>query len=171
MSYYVYTLVDPRNNEVRYVGITINAEARLKQHIGEIGGNEKKVAWIKELKGQNLEPTMLVVDTADSVEQGRDRENYWIAYYLNKGIQLLNIAVSSAYYSRPKLEPEPKREIHSVLERVWEEYYSASEVCEKLDITNDTLQGWVRKRKVRRLRLPGLRNALYQRDEIDQLIS
>lgn len=61
---YIYILVDPRDNEVRYVGKTTQPLKRLKSHIYECK-NEKikhrRAKWIRKLTKENLMPIIKFV--------------------------------------------------------------------------------------------------------------
>lgn len=49
-TYTVYALIDPRNNAVRYVGITEHSiKKRLTEHLIGNDGNKTKIVWISEL--------------------------------------------------------------------------------------------------------------------------
>lgn len=60
--YYLYYLIDPITNKVRYIGITNNPERRLKEHIRDSKRkNSHKDNWIKKLIKFNLLPIQKVV--------------------------------------------------------------------------------------------------------------
>jgi predicted GIY-YIG superfamily endonuclease len=89
--YYVYELIDPRTNEIRYIGITARPEIRFTQHLNGINEpNGYKVEWIQELKEQGLLPEMRITETVDNKEEARELERYWIEYYLSRDVQLTN---------------------------------------------------------------------------------
>jgi hypothetical protein len=58
---YIYELLDPRTNEVRYVGKTKNLKKRYNAHLSNLGSMTKKTSWIKSLKAKNLKPIMRVI--------------------------------------------------------------------------------------------------------------
>ena len=61
--YYVYELLDPRTNEVRYIGKTKNTYKRFYEHISPslLVKNTHKNNWIKQLLKLNLRPIMRVI--------------------------------------------------------------------------------------------------------------
>lgn len=61
---YVYTLVDPRTGEPRYVGATKYPKRRLSGHKSG-ATNEDVKSWIEELESEGFEPEMFVVDVTD----------------------------------------------------------------------------------------------------------
>lgn len=76
-TYYIYLLIDPRDNIVRYVGCTINPKARLSGHKSSecvLGSKIEKADWVQSLKKENLMPVMRVVDTCQTVDEVRVKE-------------------------------------------------------------------------------------------------
>lgn len=87
---YVYTLTDPRDNQVRYVGITTSPAARISNHC--MRPQNATADWVEELNQAGLIPRMEVVEsTTLPAEDARAIENDWILYYrFVKGANLLN---------------------------------------------------------------------------------
>lgn len=90
--YVVYALIDPRDQAVRYVGVTNDVYARFKQHIRCDSGNQEKDIWIQDLRDHQL---MMVMQSLERVpyEQAFIREQYWINHYLAAGAHLFNRAL------------------------------------------------------------------------------
>jgi len=64
-TYYIYGLVDPITDEVRYIGRTIDMKARLICHISEAkSGNTDKCAWIRHLLDGSMKPTIICLEEA-----------------------------------------------------------------------------------------------------------
>jgi predicted GIY-YIG superfamily endonuclease len=89
--YTVYSLIDPRDNCTRYIGITDNVYQRMRAHTRD-EGNTAKNAWLSELKKEQLLFIMHSIEKVNTFEQALAREEYWIHHYLGQGIPLLNIA-------------------------------------------------------------------------------
>jgi hypothetical protein len=54
---YIYALLDPRDNEVRYIGKTINPKKRLQEHLSDSKREYNyRSMWIKSLLKENLKP-------------------------------------------------------------------------------------------------------------------
>lgn len=92
---YVYTLSDPRDNSVRYVGKTNNPQERLIFHLSLRESNQPKNEWIQELQGLELTPTMTVIETVyydiPHKTTASQREKYWIDFYRRQGAHLFNV--------------------------------------------------------------------------------
>lgn len=93
----VYVLIDPRNERVRYVGITEDVYARFYQHLRCLENNVDKNLWIQELKSENVMLIMRTVGLAETFEEAREREDYWIHHYLSQGERLLNVQLPQLF--------------------------------------------------------------------------
>lgn len=103
----IYALIDPRDNVVRYVGITNNIYERFKQHIRCDGTNARKDAWIRDLRDQQFMVYMHALERVETYEQALDREMFWIRHYLSQGILLTNISgVPVSKLPKPKTVAE-----------------------------------------------------------------
>ena len=59
---YIYGLVDPRDNSIRYIGKTVYPKNRLSGHINESNKfNHHRSKWIRSLLKLNLKPKLLVL--------------------------------------------------------------------------------------------------------------
>lgn len=84
----IYVLIDPRNNQIKYLGKTIKPlNKRLSSHMSD-NSKSKKSSWIKSLKSQNLKPIIKLIDTIE--KDWQFWEEYWITNIKMLGIDLLN---------------------------------------------------------------------------------
>lgn len=88
---YVDELVDPRTGITGYVGITNQPEQRKLVHFSGKYGNEYLKRWVKSILAEDLEPIMNYLAIVDSRKEVKELERYWIGYYLDQGIQLMNV--------------------------------------------------------------------------------
>jgi hypothetical protein len=86
---WIYGLIDPRNNEVKYVGKTFRLERRFKDHLTE-KGNTLKTSWIKKLKKLNLVPELFILDETNILECDL-LEIFWISQMKTWGFDLKNM--------------------------------------------------------------------------------
>lgn len=93
MITYIYTLTDPRNQEIRYVGKTTNLKARKYNHYQ---GRAKTHCgnWIRQLLSLGFFPEMKVIDQVDSNNNDDwiELEQYWIQYHKDNGSDLTNLS-------------------------------------------------------------------------------
>ncbi len=88
---YIYALIDPISDEIRYIGKTKNIKKRYKQHLyPKKHDNSKRAIWLKELKSNGLKPKIKVIDVTD-VTLWSDMEKKYIKEYSSE--LLLNSTV------------------------------------------------------------------------------
>lgn len=90
---YIYALIDPRTNEIKYIGHARNVDKRYKQHCDIMNpkySNLHKKNWIKQLFDINLKPIIRVIEECDNSNYNL-RERYWIKYYRDLGCKLTNL--------------------------------------------------------------------------------
>lgn len=88
--YVIYALVDPRDNQVRYIGLTDDVYDRFRQHAYAKGENGMKGAWIEELRTANIMVLFQELQRVETLEEGKKREAYWIQHYHQLGAHLTN---------------------------------------------------------------------------------
>lgn len=79
MDILIYGLVDPRTNEIRYVGKTTQTlNKRLSQHLcSNKKHNPHKFNWINQLKTLNLKPTIILIESCND-KNWVEREKHYI---------------------------------------------------------------------------------------------
>ena len=77
----IYALIDPRDNTVRYVGVTEDVYAQFQQHINCAAANYAKNAWIHELRAANKMVIMETLEEVEDRERALEREGYWITHF------------------------------------------------------------------------------------------
>ena len=78
---YIYGLIDPTSELIKYIGKTIDTKERLRNHISESKkGNSYKCIWIRSLLKRNLKPVLKVLKIcplSDFIKY----ESYYISMY------------------------------------------------------------------------------------------
>lgn len=93
---YIYKLIDPKTNEIKYIGQTDNIKRRYNDHISSSFNensdsyNTYKARWIRKLKSKYLLPIIEIVEECDSLEQSNIRERYYIEKLTIEGYKLTN---------------------------------------------------------------------------------
>ncbi len=84
MEIKIYGLVDPRNNEIRYVGQTKRAlQVRLSRHLlDKPKKNNYKYNWISSLKKEGLKPIIIELEICNETNW-KEREAHWIQQFNN----------------------------------------------------------------------------------------
>lgn len=89
--FYIYLLIDPRNNAVRYVGITERPTLRLKQHIARrFIDNCHKNVWINSLILEGVTPKMELISGKLSQQEAMFGEIILIKNLRKNGVDLTN---------------------------------------------------------------------------------
>lgn len=86
MKTYIYGLIDPRTNKIRYIGQTIQPpKYRLNNHLSEVKNpkyNTRKINWLKSLLNNGLKPELVILDTTTK-DKADDLEKQWISKFDN----------------------------------------------------------------------------------------
>jgi hypothetical protein len=60
-THWIYLLIDPRDNVIRYVGQAVSPKSRFRAHRVCGGGNVSLTLWLIELRDLGMEPEMQLV--------------------------------------------------------------------------------------------------------------
>lgn len=93
---YIYTLSDPRaNNEIRYVGKSVDPTKRLKTHLAKAraGCETHCRRWIAGLLRSEVRPILSVIDFAETAPEANAAEQRHIAQLRAAGHDLTNLTV------------------------------------------------------------------------------
>lgn len=88
---YIYGLVDPNTNKIRYVGKTQNLDERFQAHFRPsiLKPRTRKNNWIKSLIWKNQKPRLVILEMTTK-ENWQEREQYWIAHLRKLNYKLTN---------------------------------------------------------------------------------
>lgn len=90
METYIYILIDPTTNEIRYVGKSNNPKNRLKNHLNFSKSDQThKRNWLSKLKKQGLKPIIEIIDTVP-INNWQFWETFWISLIKTWGFNLIN---------------------------------------------------------------------------------
>lgn len=106
-QYQIYALIDPRDNNIRYVGMSGDTVYRSQQHSVNHGVSKPVNLWIKELQQLQLSPILQILETVEpnTLSNACEREQYWIQRMLRAGCLLLNQSGISRSYPQRNLTP------------------------------------------------------------------
>lgn len=92
MKFFIYTLSDPRSQQIRYVGKTDNPKRRLRSHMSN-SGSTHVARWIQSLKKEGLKPTMKILETIYDPQElyWQQCERLWIKVLGEIGCSLTNL--------------------------------------------------------------------------------
>ena len=92
----IYILIDPENQQVRYVGKANNISERYKAHLNRARKHQiHKLNWINSLRKKGLKPIIEVIDIVP-INDWVFWETYWIAQFKAWGFKLVNYTTKPA---------------------------------------------------------------------------
>lgn len=92
-SWVVYELIDPRDGACRYVGQTIDADRRRREHAAArpiYQQNNQLHAWKTELSSLGMAPEFRVIEDCIPAGVINKRERFWCRTRSDQGCNLLN---------------------------------------------------------------------------------
>jgi predicted GIY-YIG superfamily endonuclease len=88
---FIYALLEPDSDDVRYIGKADNPKSRLSEHVNyRAESRTYKSHWIQSLQKQGKNPKLVILEEVP-VEQWQEAERRWVAHYQEKGARLTNI--------------------------------------------------------------------------------
>jgi len=110
---FIYALLCPDTNIVKYIGKTTQGFNRIRQHyydykLSKSGRLYKKICWINKLRNENKIFKVKYLQYCDNNEQLNVAEMSWIKYYKDLGIELLNHTEGGEVTYRPVYTEEQK---------------------------------------------------------------
>jgi hypothetical protein len=123
---WIYGLIDPRNEEVRYVGMTTNPAIRCVSHLCDGKrvsrkrcARDEKSIWIGELVSAGMEPRFAILQEIPAGNRWRSCESNWTILLLMEGHRLTNISfLPVAAYLKAMEEGRLKRRRSRVAARI-----------------------------------------------------
>lgn len=111
----IYVLIDPRNNEIRYVGQTHRTlKERYWEHVGTSRrGNNYCRNWINLLIKSELYPIIELVEEVDESDWVF-WEKYWIAQFKCWGFNLTNLSIGGEGCFGVKRSEETKQKMRII---------------------------------------------------------
>lgn len=88
---YIYALVNPINDDVRYIGKSVNPSYRYKRHIRYSKTEvSHKNSWITSLLNQGITPSMIIIDIVE-LNSFEFWEQHYISLFKSWGFNLTNM--------------------------------------------------------------------------------
>lgn len=85
----IYGLVDPRTQELRYVGKANDLYERLKQHIWQRHHQNHRSKWIASVIKSGFLPDIFLIEEVE-ISKWQESERFWINYFKFIGANLVN---------------------------------------------------------------------------------
>jgi hypothetical protein len=126
----IYSLIDPRDEIIKYIGKTVQKEARYRQHIyqwkRDKGRHNKVNSWIKSLHNHGLKPLFEIIDECPESEW-KEYERGYIALLKSCGATLKNSTNGGDEPPTNVNSPESKKKRLETLKtsKAWKGWHSA----------------------------------------------
>jgi hypothetical protein len=98
VSFCVYAIIDPRSDQIVYIGQTARFQARKCKHID--GTDQLSGFVIRQMKLNGFVPLFVILETCRSEAQSLSSEIFWIELCRARGIKLLNAQAVGGYAGR-----------------------------------------------------------------------
>lgn len=109
---YIYGLVDPRTQQLRYIGKTVLTPARrLVTHRWQARVTKRKrhvLAWLASLEAEGVVPEIVEIEQVAPLGDWEEAEQFWIAYFRFIGADLCNLTVGGDGAPGTKMSEENK---------------------------------------------------------------
>ena len=90
---FIYALIDPTTDKIRYIGKSNNPKQRLLRHIKDVYKNiSYKNSWLRSLLSNSLYPELFILDEV-SYEEWQFWEQHYISLYKYYGYTLTNMTI------------------------------------------------------------------------------
>jgi hypothetical protein len=110
---FIYKLIDPNTNEVKYIGKSDHPRKRLDYHLRtSIDTSEIKKCWINSLLRNSQKPLMEIIEEV-SYNEWMEKEEYWIRHYAKT-----NELVNTTFVRPPSVKPPRKANPKTLMVRV-----------------------------------------------------
>ncbi len=182
-AYQIYALIDPRDNLVHYVGISVNVQTRFIMHLGGNSVSRQERHWIADLKREGMSPTLRIIETVEASDNSHalacERELYWINEMLRLGHPLVNkLGVVRSYVPVTKYSgrrrgasvenlapvPPPRKPQEKLL--------TVKQVADIMSVDEKTIRSWIQRGDLRAVNIGRLRPEYRIRPaDLDEFIS
>lgn len=91
MKTFIYKLIDPNTNKIRYVGKSTNLKRRYRQHTNKKIQQKAKTHlsnWLLTLLNNSQKPILEEIENCE--DSWKEREIFWIKYYRELGYKMCN---------------------------------------------------------------------------------
>lgn len=127
---FIYGLIDPRDRALRYIGKSNNPKKRLHRHLIDARlARYHRECWLKGLLDAGLRPELIILEECPQ-DIWKEREQYWIAHYRERGADLVNRTDGGD--TNPVLSPEVKARVAEIISRTHKGKKKSPEHCRNI---------------------------------------
>jgi hypothetical protein len=114
--YCIYTLSDPRDGAIRYIGLSKTPFKRFGSHLttGADPHNLLKKAWIEDLINNEMLPVIKIIERFEDRDLAYIRESELIEEYIEKGVDILNMQTNIINAKNRELRRNAKKALNII---------------------------------------------------------
>lgn len=144
-KFYVYGLICPIDNVIKYIGASINPDLRYKKHLRNTDGTIDKIKWISNLIDSGKKPSMIILGEFTNEKECADAENSLCKKYSSN---LLNDNIDKNRYKIGSKSDVTNNKASNSLEKYLKENkaVSVSEVAKLMYPKNKTAKSYLSKK-------------------------
>lgn len=137
---YIYALIDPRTDQIKYIGRSTKPKARLTEHLGDSKIKySKKDLWIQELMKEGFIPELMIVD--EFYNDVAFWEVFYIQLFKSWGYELTNEVCD---IQKRKDSTFQRKGLNIIVLDTYNnfvgEYFSIQEAATKLNVNHKKIQ-------------------------------
>lgn len=142
MKHFIYVMCDPVEiYKVCYVGESSDPYRRFIEHLSDVHKDTAKGQWLRSLREEGKVPYMKIIEITDT-ELAREREAYWINFYLSLNIPLVNASlpayiqqsVGAAFTPKKPAKIVKPENIKDTILELHREGITHREICKKVGL-------------------------------------
>jgi hypothetical protein len=106
----IYSLSDPRDGSVRYIGKAVNPNKRLADHLAEARTSKRhyhRLSWLRQLIACSASPSISILETGHG-DGWQEAEKKWISHFRALGANLANGTDGGEGMENPSPETKEK---------------------------------------------------------------
>lgn len=109
MRHCVYALIDPRSDEIFYIGQTSDLGRRRAEHLD--GTDQLSGVKVRQIKLAGFLPLVAVLERAKTIDAILAAEIFWIELARSRGMKLLNAQAVGGYVTRKQTRNTLERDL------------------------------------------------------------
>jgi hypothetical protein len=110
--YKIYALIDPRNEMIKYIGLTSKTlDKRLHWHLKSAHKKNKKLNWIRFLINNNLNIKIILIEDNLSKNEASEKEQYYIKLYSKNNLKNSTSGGEVGFTFTPQVKAKLKKSL------------------------------------------------------------
>ena len=113
MSYCIYAIIDPRNDQVFYIGHSASFKRRCEQHVQ--GQDSLSGLTIRQIKQNGFVPLFIRLEVCKDKQSALMAEIFWIELFKSRGAKLSNVQGFDGYEARANERGKQTKKLNKMI--------------------------------------------------------